>query len=137
MQRNLVTLNEVDIPKEFHRYLNHATIFNSSCSQNATVWFLDNGLGYYLKKAPKGSLQREVTMTSYFSSKLLAPEVIAYESLDDDWMLTVRAKGEDCIDPMYTGDPQRLCDTVALLLRMLHETDTLNCPIPKISASVP
>ena len=130
MLRKPTALNKGDIPAEFHSYLEGATVFDSSCSKAAQVWFLDKGPGYYLKKAAKGNLQTEAAMTSYFASKQLAPEVLAYESQDEDWMLTVRAKGEDCICPMYTSEPQKLCDTTAHLLRALHETDTAHCPIP-------
>ncbi len=130
MLRKPVTLNEADIPEEFHRYLDGAAVFDSSCSKIAQVWFLDKGPGFYLKKAPKGTLQKEAAMTDFFHSKQLAPEVISYESLSDDWMLTVRAKGEDCTGFMYVNDPKRLCDTTAHLLRMLHETGTNHCPVP-------
>ena len=130
MKRQLATLTKSDIPSEFHRYLEGAAVFDSSCSNRAQVWFLDKDGGFYLKRAPKGTLQKEAAMTAFFHSKGLSPEVLAYESQADDWMLTVRAKGEDCIDPQYLADPQRLCDTTAALLRMLHETDTAHCPVP-------
>lgn len=129
MLRKAVTLSKEDIPAAFHSFLNRASVFDSSCSKAAQVWFLDKGPGFYLKKAPKGTLEKEANMTAFFFSKQLAPEVLAYESLSQDWMLTVRARGEDCIDPMYVNDPKRLCDTTAQLLRMLHETDTANCPV--------
>ncbi len=129
MLRRPVILSKADIPSEFHIYLDGAAVFDSSCSNTAQVWFLDKGPGFYLKKAPKYTLQKEAALTAFFSSKHLAPQVLAYESLNEDWMLTVRARGEDCIDPIYTGDPKRLCDTTAQLLRMLHETDTTSCPV--------
>ncbi len=129
MLRKPVTINKADIPAEFYSYLDGATVFDSSCSNRAQVWFLDKDCGFYLKKAPKGTLQKEAAMTAFFHSKGLSPEVVAYESQAEDWMLTVRAKGEDCIYPQYLDDPQRLCDTTAQLLRMLHETDTSGCPV--------
>jgi len=127
--RKQVSIEKAEIPEIFHCYLDNAAIFDSSCSKIAQVWFLDKASGFYLKKAPKGSLKNEAAMTAFFASKGLAPEVLAYESLCDDWMLTVRAKGEDCIDPMYLNDPKKLCDTTAQLLRMLHETNTAGCPV--------
>lgn len=127
--RKPTTIDKADIPEVFHSFLDNAFVFDSSCSKAAQVWFLDKGPGYFLKKAPKGSLQKEAEMTTFFYTLNLAPEVLAYESLNEDWMLTVRAKGEDCTDSMYTTDPERLCDTTAHLLRMLHETSTNYCPV--------
>lgn len=114
----------------FHPYLLDAALYDSSCSSAARVWFLDKGPGFYLKAAPKGTLAREAAMTAYFHSKGLGAEVLAYESLDRDWMLTRRIPGEDCIHAMYREDPVRLCDMTAHLLRALHETDFTGCPVP-------
>ncbi len=130
MLRKPITLHQRNIPAEFHTFLDGAAVFDSSCSKIAQVWFLDKGPGFYLKIAPKGALQKEAAMTAFFAAKGLAPEVVAYESLTEDWMLTIRARGEDCLDPIYINDPEKLCDTTAQLLRMLHETDTTNCPVP-------
>jgi kanamycin kinase len=129
MLKKQVILTKADIPAEFHHYLDGATVFDSSCSKRAQVWYLEKGPGFYLKKSPKGTLKKEAAMTRFFASKHLAPEVLAYESLTEDWMLTIRAKGEDCLDHMYISDPKKLCDTTAQLLRMLHETNTTFCPV--------
>ena len=117
------------IPTQFHSYFQDAALFDSSCSHMARVWFLDKGPGFYLKTAPKGSLEKEAAMNEFFHTKGLGPEVLAYESLDADWMLTLRIPGEDCTHPAYLADPIRLCDTTAQLLRMLHSTDFSGCPI--------
>ena len=93
------------------------------------MYFLDKGDGFYLKKSPKGTLSKEAALTEFFHSKGLAPEVLAFESGEFDWMLTRRALGEDCTDPMYLDDPKRLCDLTATLLRQLHETDISGCPV--------
>lgn len=129
MERKLTHLNIADIPMQFRSHLADAAIYDSSCSKAARVYFLDKGEGFYLKKSPKGSLQKEAAMTEFFHAKGLAPEVLAYESGDFDWMLTRRALGEDCTHPMYIADPQRLCDLTAQLLRQLHDTDISGCPV--------
>lgn len=129
MNRRLTHLDLHALPDGLRPFAEGAVVYDSSCSNLAQVWFLDNAQGYYLKKAPKDALKNEAAMYAFFYSKGLAPEVIAYESLDNDWMLTLRATGEDCLDPMYRNDPQRLCDTTAQLLRMLHETNTAGCPV--------
>jgi len=128
MKRTISILPE-DIPQPLRGFAADATVYDSSCSPDARVYFLDKGDGFYLKKAAKGALQNEAAMYGYFHSKGLAPEVLAYESLENDFLLTARAKGEDCTDPLYLSDPKRLCDTTAELLRKLHETDFAGCPV--------
>lgn len=130
MNRTPIFLNPDTVPAQFHTFLEGAAIFDSSCSNAAKVYFLDKGPGFYLKTAPKGTLQTEAALTQFFHSKGLSAEVLAFESLDADWMLTRRIQGEDCIHSMYIDDPQRLCDTTAQLLRALHETDFAGCPVP-------
>lgn len=130
MKRTLIHFDPAFIPQSLLGFIENAIVYDSSCSAAAKVYFLDKQQGFYLKTAPKGTLQKEAAMYRYFHSKDLAPEVIAYESLENDWLLTVKATGEDCTDSLYTADPKRLCDTTAELLRMLHETNYAGCPVP-------
>ena len=134
MHRTPITADFSQFPAIFHSFLQDATIFDSSCSSAARVYFLDKGPGFYLKTAPKGALQKEAALTAFFHSKNLSAEVLCYESLDADWMLTRRLSGEDCIHLQYISDPQRLCDTTAQLLRMLHDIDHTSCPIANRTA---
>lgn len=129
MIRTPVVADLAAFPPQFHPFLQDAAVYDSSCSPNARVWFLDKGPGFYLKTAPKGTLLKEATMTRFFHEKGLAARVLAYESLEADWLLTQRVPGEDCIHEMHLADPVRLCDTTAQLLRMLHETETTGCPV--------
>lgn len=134
MNRQLITIDRDAIPAVFHPLLDGADIYDSSCSKAARVYFIDKDGGFYLKTAPKGTLQKESTLTRFFHSRDLGAEVLAYESFGQDWLLTARVPGEDCIFPMYREDPVRLCDTTAELLRMLHETDASGCPVPDRTA---
>jgi len=134
MKRTPITPNRDQIPDALQPFLEHAAVYDSSCSPAARVWFLDKEKGYYLKNAPAGSLAREAAMTTFFHQKGLAAEVLAYESGDSDWLLTSRLPGEDCIFPPYLEDPVRLCETTGTLLRMLHETDPAGCPVPNRTA---
>ena len=129
MKRTPVSLCIQDFPEVFHPFLEGAALFDSSCSPVAKVWFLDKGPGFFLKRASKGSLAKEAAMTRFFHEKGFGAEVLAYESLTQDWMLTRRIPGEDCLDAMYLADPIRLCDTTAQLLRQLHSVDPSDCPI--------
>lgn len=130
MKRQPVVPAPGEIPEIFRKYFEGASIFDSSCSRVAKVWFFDKGPGFYLKKAPAGSLQKEAAMAGFFHEKGLGAEVLAYEQSESDWLLTRRVPGEDCTWQVYRDAPERLCDTTAHLLRMLHETDFSGCPVP-------
>ena len=129
MTRTPIAVDLSTIPARFHPFFRDASVYDSSCSSAARVYFLEQGPGYYLKTAPKGSLEKEAAMNAFFHSKGLGAQVLAYERLQQDWMLTLRISGEDCIHPGYLQDPLRLCDTTAQLLRMLHETSPEGCPV--------
>ena len=134
MERHLVDINLDSFSAVFRPLLIGAPVYDSSCSREARVWFIDRDGGYYLKSAPKGALQKEAALTRFFHSKGLAAEVLAFESLERDWLLTMRVPGEDCLSPMYLEDHKRLCDTTAEALRMLHSVDPSGCPIPNRTA---
>lgn len=129
MKQTRIIPNIPDFPEELHPLLKKYPVFDSSCSKAARVWFLDGDGGFFLKSAPKGTLQIEADMTRYFHSKGLGAEVLAHLSGDKDWLLTRAIPGEDCVFPKYLDDPKRLCDTIAILLRQLHETDFRGCPV--------
>lgn len=130
MKRTQIHLDLQEFPAEFWPLLEKFPIFDSSCSKAARVWFLNGDGGFYLKSAPVGTLKTEADMTRYFHEKSLGAEVLCYLSDERDWLLTRRVPGEDCVFPKYLEDPKRLCDTIARLLRQLHETDFTGCPVP-------
>ena len=125
-----IGLNIDGYPAEFHPFLSGAKLFDSSCSPEARVIFIDKNSGYFLKSAPKGSLEREATMTRYFHGKGLAAEVLAYISDERDWLLTEKIRGDDCTTAKYLKNPERLCDTAAERLALLHAADCGGCPVP-------
>ena len=127
MKRTPVTPSLSQFPGEFHPLLSGCPVFDSSCSKEAKVWYLEREDGLFLKSAPRGTLKTEADMNTFFHSKGLGPEVLCYLSGDQDWMLTRRIPGEDCTH--YLSDPKRLCDTTASLLRQLHEEDFSGCPV--------
>ena len=134
MKRTPITIHLEDFPAQFHPLLRDACVFDSSCSPEARVLFIDRDEGYYLKRASKGALSHQAAMTDYFHQKGLGCALLAYVSGDADWLLTAKAAGEDCTHPTYLSDPKRLCDTTATLLRSLHECDPTGCPIPDRTA---
>ena len=129
MKRTRITPDLTALPEEFHSLLSNAAVYDSSCSREARVLFIDKDGGYFLKSAPTGSLHNEAILDEYFHKKGLSSAVLAYRSLERDWLLTERVQGEDCTLGQYLDDPKRLCDTIATLLRALHELDAADCPV--------
>ena len=127
MKRTLIDKIPQSVPDEIAKFTDGAKIFDSSCSPEARVWFVDKDNGYYLKTCDARTLKREAEMTSYFYKKGLGAEVLCYLTGDRDWLLTRRMAGEDCTH--YLDAPERLCDTIATELRKLHEIDFSDCPI--------
>lgn len=128
MKRTPVTPRLGDFPEEFHGLLRSCAVWDSSCSPEARVYFLERGEGLYLKTAPGGTLKAEAEMTAFFHQKGLSAEVLIYLPGEKDWLLTRAIPGEDCTHPMYLEDPLRLCDTTAMLLRQLHDVSPAGCP---------
>ena len=120
------------MPYELEKLISGADVYDSSCSPEARVYFIDKDGGYYLKKGTHCALETEAALTDYFHKKGLAPEVLFYRMCDGgiDWLLTSRVPGEDCTHATYLSEPKRLADTVGTLLRELHETDFSDCPLP-------
>lgn len=116
-------------PSEIQPMLKNAKLFDSSCSPEAKVIFIDKDNGYFLKSSHKGSLEREALLTKYFNSKGLATNVLLYKSDDQDWLLTEKINGNDCIYEKHLEQPKKLCDLIAMQLSSLHNEDFSGCPI--------
>ena len=137
MKRTLLEDIPSWIPEDIREFIGASPIYDSSCSHEARVLFIDKEEGFFLKSSAKDSLAIEAKMTDYFYKKGLSAEVISYISDDADYMLTRKVKGEDCTHKDYLEDPKRLCDLLAERLRLLHETDCADCPVPdRMSAYV-
>lgn len=129
MKRTLIDKSLAEFPTRIQHFIKNADIYDSSCSEAARVYFADKDCGYYIKSSSQ-SLKKEAELNRWFNKKGLAPQVFEYFTQDGtDWLVTQKAKGEDCTYHMYLADPKRLCDTTAQLLRTLHETDFSGCPI--------
>ena len=129
MKLTKIDINLSDYPADFHQLLTDCEIFDSSCSQEARVTFIDKDNGYFLKTAKKDSLRRESQMMAYYHTLGLSAKVRSYLSLDKDWLLTEKIQGQDCTDEKYLADPQKLCQVYAKYLQMLHSQDYTHCPI--------
>ena len=129
MKKTLLTNIPNGIPSELEQFITGARIYDSSCSPEARVYYIDKDNGYYLKTSAKNTLEKEAQMTDYFYKKGIGTEVLQYISNTSDWLLTAKVIGEDCTHDTYTSDPIRLCDTIASELRKLHELDFSDCPV--------
>ncbi len=129
MIRTPVTVSLNQFPECLQPLLEGHKLYDSSCSQDARVYYTDAEGGCFLKTAARGALETEAAMTRYFHAKGLSAEVLAYLSQDADWLLTRRLPGEDCLYEAYREDPQKLCDLTARLLRQLHDTPFEGCPV--------
>lgn len=131
MKRTPVTVSAAEYPLVLHPYLADAVTYDSSCSREARVLYLEKDGGFYLKSAAAGSLHTEAEMTAWFHGKGLGAEVLEYCTTGEkDYLLTARVVGEDLTDALYLSDPKRLAETTGALLRALHETDPAGCPVP-------
>ena len=117
------------LPSVFNSVLNGADVYDSSCSKEASVLFIDKECGYYLKSAAKGALSNEAIMADYFHKKGLSAPVLEYISLERDYLLTERVVGEDCTYKAYLDEPERLAALIGENLAMLHSLDFSDCPI--------
>ncbi len=130
MKLKPVKLNIEIYPEAVINYMKDSALYDSSCSPQARVTFINKDDGYFLKEAAEGTLKTEAVMTGYMHSLKLSEEVLYYGSFHGrDYLLSRKIQGEDCTHPDYLSDPKRLCDTIASLLRELHEMDGKGCPV--------
>ena len=130
MKRTEISVNTADFPTPFARVLQNARIFDSSCSPDARVLYIERDGGLFLKRAAATTLEREALLTRYFHKKGLSASVLDYRTENGfDWLLTARVPGEDCTHGDYLADSTRLCDLIATQLRALHELSHADCPV--------
>lgn len=116
-------------PDGIKEIINGGDVYDSSCSPEAKVYYIEKDGGFFVKHGSKGALAKEAVMTDYFYNKGLSAKVCKYISDESDWLITEKISGEDCIYKEYLSDPKRLCDITAEKLRMLHSIDFSDCPI--------
>ena len=128
MKRTKINLDFQAFPQKIGAFLAGADIYNSSCSNLSKVYYIDKEQGYFLKIADAGFLKSEQLMHKYFHSLGLTTPVVLYKTIDNkDYLITEPVQGEDCTH--YISEPERLCDTIAVNLRMLHNQPFADCPI--------
>ena len=97
MKRTRVEHVSEHLPAEIKKYITGADVFDSSCSPEAKVYFIDKDEGYYLKFSAAGSLKKEAVMSDYFHTMGLGAKILFYgEDNGRDVLLSARVGGEDC-----------------------------------------
>lgn len=135
MKRIPTSVDPTQYPVGYRSLFESATVYDSSCSPEARVLYVDKEGGLFIKRAAQGTLAREAAMTRYFHTLGLAVPVIDYRSEDSfDFLVTVRANGEDCTHPDHLAREEQLCDLLATTLRSLHDTPAPDCPVPDHTA---
>jgi kanamycin kinase len=131
MELNPITIDINEYSIELHPYLDGAKLYDSSCSPETRVIFIDKDSGYFLKIGRVADLDREYEMTRYFHGKGMAAKVVAYHfNAGHDYLLTEKIHGYDCTAAKYLEQPKRLAELLGERLALLHVTDFTGCPIP-------
>ena len=129
MKRTEIERIDTPLPKEIEMLCANAKVYDSSCSAEARVYFIDKDDGYFLKISAKDTLRTEAEMTEYFSKRGFCNGVLSYLSEEKDFLITKRVLGEDATHERFLSDPKKLCDSLAEYLRELHEVDFSDSPV--------
>ncbi|WP_028551220.1 aminoglycoside 3'-phosphotransferase [Paenibacillus sp. UNC451MF] len=138
MKRTEISFNINTVPISIRPFMQHARIYDSSCSENARTLLVEGAEKAYLKISKRGSLEREYAMTRFLNScHAIAPKVIAYESdADQDYLFTEAVAGEDGTAEEHIGNPGKLAGVFGEYLRMLHSLPIEGCPYPHRTAEM-
>ena len=125
MEKHLIQPNLADFPAEIVQYFENSTVYDSSSSDRAKVYFCD--CGWFVKVAAKGMLKKEAIMSKRFYEIGLGVAVMEYLSTDRDYLVTAAAQGQDMLS--YLHDPELLCKILAEQLHKLHSLPAENFPV--------
>lgn len=125
MKKTKTQVNIDSFPKEIRHLFRDANVFDSSCSSDASVYYIDTG--YYVKTGSLHSLADEAKLTNLFYERGLGVEVIACVSTDRDYLVTRSAVGEDLTH--YLQNPEKLCELLASSLLRLHSQPVGDVPV--------
>lgn len=129
MKRTPITPNPDVYPSVYAEIL-RAPAWDSSCSPQARVIYLEKDGGLFLKSSPAGTLAREAAMTRFFHGHGLSAEVLDFRTEGArDWLLTRRIPGEDATHADVLADPAHLCRVMAEVQQILREIPPQGCPV--------
>ena len=119
---------EAVLPPHLFEKFKGAKVYDSSCSPEARVYFIDKDGGYFLKKTSL-SLEKEAVMSRYFHSLGLSAEVVYYSAGETELLVTKKVRGSDLTSQIYLDEPKRMAALMGEHLRALHEREAASCPI--------
>ena len=124
MEKTRIKISINDFPLQLHKYMAGPEIYDSSCGENSRVLYSSNG--YYIKIAPKGSLEREYSIAKQLAEKGLCAKVEEYISADKDYMVTQPAIGSDATH--FLDEAEKLCNALAEGMKYLHNLPLSDIP---------
>lgn len=125
MDKHPIRIDTTDFPVTIRPYFDNFTVYDSSSSNRAKVYYCDRGC--FVKVAAKGTLEKEARMNRLFYEIGLGVEVLEYLSTDRDYLFTSAAQGQDMLS--YLHDPELLCRILAEQLRKLHQLPVEYFPV--------
>lgn len=125
MKKIKTKINIDSFPKEIRCLLTNATVYDSSCSSDAVVYYIDTS--YYLKIDDVHSLADEAALSKLFYTIGFGVEVIDYISTDRDYLVIRSAVGDDLTHCLH--NPEKLCEILAESLRRLHAQSIDGIPL--------
>ena len=66
MERKKITIDPEKYPEEIASFLKGANTYDSSCSEEARLYYIERKPGYFLKESETGALKAEYLMHDYF-----------------------------------------------------------------------
>lgn len=130
MQLKQIKVLLTEFPLTVQSYLSDATIYDSSSSPEARVYFSDKDAGYFIKVAPKGELSKEADMMRFFHANGLSAAVLEYLTFNQkDYLVTQKIAGHDGIHQPFQMQPEKLVAVFAKSLLSLHKQSIVACPV--------
>lgn len=125
MKKTRIEICPQNFPYKIRKLFENAAVYDSSCSSDATVYYVDKGC--YIKTGALHSLAEEARLTRLFASLGFGVEVLDYISEEIDYLITKEAPGEDLTH--YLKDPEKLCALLSSALRTLHSHPASGVPL--------
>ena len=125
MKKTKIQIDAGIFPPKIQELFKNATVYDSSCHSDATVYYLDSGC--YVKTDSVHALAHEAEMCKLFYSLGLGVELVCYVSADKDYLVTREALGEDLTH--FLDNPEELCKLLATSLKHLHSLPADGIPI--------
>ncbi|MCM3786257.1 aminoglycoside 3'-phosphotransferase [Neobacillus mesonae] len=131
MKKTEIAFNTETLPLSLKPFVTHASVFDSSSSEEAQTLYIKGAEPLFLKICQPGSLEREYRMAQFLHTQNSGPKAIAFESdKKHDYLLLEAVEGEDGTEAHHMNQPTRLVTVFGQYLRKLHAMSASGCPYP-------